>query len=81
MTDDRKKDKVMKHSIDKENILGLQKYNCKGDLMKIISFINYKNIIVEFQDEFKYQVKTTFVLFQKGEITNKFGRHICGIDI
>jgi hypothetical protein len=78
-TDDRKKDKVMKHSIDKENILGLQKYNCKGDLMKIISFINYKNIIVEFQDEFKYQVKTTFTLFQKGEITNKFGRHICGI--
>ena len=37
----------------KETRLGLKKYNNQGFLMKIIDYIDYDHIIVEFQDEFK----------------------------
>ena len=63
----------------KQERLGEIKRNCKGDLMKIVEYNSSTNIVVEFQDEFHYQVKTSYKYFSKGEITNLFGKHICNM--
>ena len=38
--------------------------NNQGDVMKIIDYIDYQHIIVEFQDEFHYKVSATCQRFK-----------------
>ena len=41
----------------KNERLGQIQYNNKGTLMKIVEYNNSRNMIVEFQDEYKIKVK------------------------
>lgn len=66
-------------STSSNNYLGLTNYNNKGDLMKIIEVRSYNDITVEFQDEFHYKANCSVGSFKKGNVTNFFGRHVCGI--
>lgn len=52
--------------------LFLEKYNKQGDLMKIVEYNTYNNIIVEFQDEYKAKVKTKYDHFCNGTILNPY---------
>ena len=44
----------------------------QGYLMKIIEYKNARNIIVEFQDDYKYTVKTNYCAFRDGIVKNHF---------
>lgn len=46
-----------------------------GCLMKIVVYTNANDIIVEFQDEYKYQKRTNYKAFKKGNVKN-WGKHI-----
>ena len=52
----------------KENRVGEKNFNHQGCLMEIIEYNNNRNIIVEFQDEYKVKFCTTYNNFQKGNI-------------
>ena len=52
--------------------LGEEKINNQGSLMKIVEYNNYDNIIVEFQDNYKTIVKTSYGHFKNGEPTNPY---------
>lgn len=49
---------------------GCEKYNNKGELMKIVQYNNSNNVIVEFQDSFKKTIETDWECFEKGRVRN-----------
>lgn len=59
-----------KNKIQKEKRLGLERYNNDGDLMKVIEYNTYKNIVVEFQDEYKERRRCSWKEFEKGSVIN-----------
>lgn len=61
------------------NRLGEENYNKYGTLMKIIEYNRSDNIVVEFQDEYKYRVKTTYDYFKKGGLINPYDKNIYGV--
>ena len=46
--------------------------NYQGCLMKCIKYYSAANIIVEFQDKYKYQVHTAWSWFEKGRVKNVY---------
>ena len=52
------------------NRLGMEKYNNQGYLMKIVKYNSSSNIMVEFQDEYKCKIQSTWTHFQSGLIHN-----------
>lgn len=60
---------------NREERLGEEAYSNSGELMKIVEYNNSKNIIVEFQDENKHRVKTSYGHFLGGEVKNR-GKNI-----
>lgn len=61
--------------------LGLEKYNKQGYLMKIIQYNNARDIVVEFNDEFKTKVNTTWNQFDAGTLRNpEFYKNRIGIE-
>ena len=50
----------------------------EGCIMKIAEYDNANDIIVEFQDEYKYRVHTQYVSFQKGKCKNPFYPSVYG---
>lgn len=52
--------------------LGLEKLNNQGCLMKIIEYNGANDIVVEFQDEYKYKKCTRWEVFQNGEVKNDY---------
>lgn len=66
----------LKHPNDKrkntkaENKVGMENINTQGCLMKIIQYNTYADIIVEFQDEYKYQKRTCMKSFLLGQVFN-----------
>lgn len=49
-----------------------EKYNSQKCLMKIIEYNNYKDIVVEFQDEYKTRVHTNYEHFLSGGVKNPY---------
>lgn len=64
--------------IDKNNIIGKTNYNNQGCLMKIIDYTNARNIIVQFQDEYKCNKKCEYSQFKKGNISNPYFPSVYG---
>ena len=64
---------------NKINRLGKVNYNNEGVLMKIINYSNAKDIVVEFQDEYKAKVHTQYNHFLKGEVKNPYYPSVCGV--
>ena len=56
----------------KQQRLGIKKYNKQGCLMKIVEYNSASDIMVEFQDEYKYTVKTQWTEFIDGKIKNVY---------
>ena len=56
----------------KEQRLGEEKYNNQGCLMKIVEYNNALDILIEFQDEYKTKMYTTYRCFLMGEIKNPY---------
>lgn len=49
--------------------------------MKIVEYIDNRNIVVEFQDEYKTKVKTSYGNFKSGSVRNPYHPSIYGIGI
>ena len=75
-TNDRRGDNMSKKIVDR---IGEESYNSEGTLMKIIEYKNNSNILVEFQDEYKYKKSTTYQMFKKGNVKNLYDKTVCGI--
>lgn len=56
-----------------------KKYNNQGCLMKIVEYIDNKNIIVEFQDEHKARVKAIYGNFKLGSVRNPYAPTVWGV--
>ena len=50
-----------------------------GYEMKIIEYNNAKDIVIEFQDEYRTKIHTRYDCFKKGNIKNPYHKVICGI--
>lgn len=56
----------------KINRLYEEKFNNQGCLMRIVTYNNNRNIVVEFQDKYKAQIHTTYQNFIVGEVKNPY---------
>ena len=63
---------MIKTELQKQERLGMEKFNSNGDLMKIIEYNNYQNIVVEFQDEWKRKATARWDQFKRGCIKNPY---------
>ena len=50
----------------------------EGCVMKILEYNNCDDIIIQFEDEYKYRVHTQYVNFQKGQCKNPFFASVYG---
>ena len=50
----------------------------EGYTMKIIEYNNARDIIIQFEDEYKYRVRTRYGRFKNGECKNPFYPSVCG---
>lgn len=64
---------------NKKQRIGQTNTSNDGSLMKIIEYTNALNIVVEFQDELNYKVKTSYRDFKIGNVKNPGKRVIHGI--
>lgn len=69
-----------KEELKKER-LGKLGYNNNGELMKIVEYNNTSDIVVEFQDEYKYKVHTQYGNFTHGNIKNLYAKSVFGVGI
>lgn len=63
----------------KEERVGLIKINKWNDVMKIIEYNDYDNIIVEFQDKYKAKVHTKYGHFLNGGVKNPYRPNVYGV--
>ena len=62
----------------KINRTGETNISNEGCIMKIVEYNNANNIIVEFQDEYKYRLHTYYQTFKKGQCKNPFYPSVYG---
>lgn len=65
---------ISKKELEKNKVerTGIEKLNKQGSLMKIIEYNGTQNIIIEFQDKYKYKKKTTWCKFLDGQPINPY---------
>lgn len=56
----------------KQDRLGEEGINYQGNVMRIIEYNNTKDIVVEFQDDYKAHVHTAYREFQSGSVKNPY---------
>ena len=61
--------------------LGTELVSNQGCLMKCVEYINADNIIIEFQDKYKYRVNTTWRHFVRKGIKNIYAPTVLGVGI
>lgn len=66
-------------AILKTSRIGEKNTNNQGIEMIIINYINSKNILIQFLDEYKAIVKTQYYDFKKGRVSNPFYKGVCHI--
>ena len=59
--------------------IGMTNLNSQGYIMKVIDYIDYNNVIIEFQDDYREQVKCTWGAFERGTIKNHYAPFVCGV--
>lgn len=62
-----------------ENRVGEIRLNNQGTPMKIIEHNNFKNVLIEFQDEYKYRKYVEMGNFQKGDVSNPYDKTILNV--
>ena len=63
----------------KNERLGQEFVNKHGCVFKIIEYNSTKDVVVEFQDEFKHKQHTQYHVCLKGEVFNPFYRSVYGV--
>ena len=63
----------------KQERLGEVGKNNFGTEVKIIEYNSYSDIIVEFQDEYKYKKRSSYEEFRKGKIKNPYDKEVCNV--
>ena len=66
---------------EKENRLGMEKLNNQGCPMKIIGYNSSEDIVVQFQDKYKAEVRTQYCNFKSGSIKNPYYPSVYGVGI
>jgi hypothetical protein len=61
------------------NRIGEMNYNTWGTAMVIVEYYNRNNIIIEFQDNYKYRTKTNYSIFHMGNVSNPYDKTVFGI--
>lgn len=61
--------------------LNEEKLNNQGSLMRIVEYIDNRNIVVEFQDDYKIRVKTSYGNYKLGSVRNPYAPTVCGVGI
>ena len=62
----------------KTDRLGETSLSKEGCVMKIVEYKNRDDIIIQFEDEHKYRLHTTYQAFKKGDCKNPFYPSVCG---
>ena len=65
----------------KNERFGEEQFNNQGCLMKIIKYNNSKDVVIEFQDEYKSIVHATYQAFISGTVKNPYYPSVCNIGI
>jgi hypothetical protein len=76
------KDKVNNRKKNKEfkrNKIGETSNSKFGTPMKILEYINSHKVLVEFQDDFKYQTFASYIDFLRGTVINPYDKRINGV--
>ena len=60
------------------NRIGETNKNYQGCPMIIVEYINSNNIVIEFQDEYKSRIHTTYTYFKKGNVRNPYYPSVYG---
>ena len=47
--------------------------------MRIVEYVNADNVVVEFQDEYKYRKRTIYQNFKSGQIKNPYDKSVHGV--
>ena len=63
----------------KRERLGEERYNNRGQLMKIIEYNKRNDIVVEFQDEYAAKVHTQYGNFKNGNVKNPYAKTVYGV--
>lgn len=58
-----------------------ERLNQNGCSMKIVEYIDNRNIVVEFQDKYRARVKTSYGNFKNGIVRNPYYPTVCGVGI
>lgn len=61
--------------IDRTGEVGISNEGC---LMRIVEYNNCDDIIIQFEDEYKYRLRTSYGHFKNGECRNPFYPSVCG---
>lgn len=61
--------------------LGMEMVNTQGCVMKIIEYNSSSDIVVEFQNEYKWKTKTTWCHFINGQVDNAYYPTLHGVGI
>lgn len=59
--------------------VGMTNVNSQGYTMKVIDYIDYKNVIIEFQDDYRERITCTWGAFERGTIKNHYAPFVCGV--
>lgn len=70
---------IKNKDLKKENRLYKMNTNNQGCLMKIVNYIDSTNIIIEFQDEYKFKKHSNYDSFIKGSVKNPFFKNTYGV--
>lgn len=65
----------------KKERLGNKNLNNQGYCMKVIEYNNARDVVVEFQDQYKAQVHTDYRMFETGMVRNPYHPHIYDVGI
>lgn len=52
--------------------IGYTKYSNEGELYKVVEYVNSQNVIVEFQDKWKFRTKVSWQKVKNGSIKNPY---------
>lgn len=58
-----------------------ERLNKNGCPMRIVEYIDNRNIVVEFQDKYKARVSTSYGNFKRGIVRNPYYPTVCGVGI
>ena len=65
----------------RENRIGETNVNRQGCLMKIIEYNSSNDILIEFQDKYKYKTHAGYKEFKSGAIKNWYHQSVCDVGI